>query len=347
MNRAPLVPPEVDLQDFAFMPLDVRRLRDSDLTADESPEACWAAVLLWSASWHQIPAGSIPNNEQWIAKHAGYSARGRIDPAWKTVRDGAMRSWILCSDDRWYHPVVAEKAIEAWRSKREHAYRKLCDRMRKENKAHEQAGEKTVRIPSFDQWNSAGNPTETPRIPQEPIKTSADAAADSAGIPLEIPLKGTEGIGTGTGTGILKPRQPGGCSSLATVPMPPPDPIPDPPEPPLRPSLALVPPSPEPLPCPHERIVAAYHRLLPSLPRVREWTPLRRSHLAARWKAKRDRQSVEWWEQIFAYAGKSPFLLGQSPARDGRKPFVLTLDWLVKSEDNLVKLIEGRYEEQA
>ena len=43
---APLVDANVDLRDFAFMPLDVVRLRDSDLAATESPEACWAAVLL-------------------------------------------------------------------------------------------------------------------------------------------------------------------------------------------------------------------------------------------------------------------------------------------------------------
>ncbi len=114
---APLVPPDVDLRDFAFMPLDVRRLRDSDLVSYESPEACFAAVLLWSSSWHQVPAGSIPNNDQWIAKQAGYAARGRIDPAWNDVREGAMRGWILCSDDRLYHPVVAEKAIDAWETR--------------------------------------------------------------------------------------------------------------------------------------------------------------------------------------------------------------------------------------
>lgn len=49
----PMVPEDCDLADFAFMPLDVARLRDSDLAANETPEACWAAVLLWSAAWHR------------------------------------------------------------------------------------------------------------------------------------------------------------------------------------------------------------------------------------------------------------------------------------------------------
>ena len=82
----PLTPEDCELQDFAFMPLDVARLRDSDLASDESPEACWAAVLLWAASWHQIPAASMPDNEAWIAKHAGYAQRGKISEDWAAVR---------------------------------------------------------------------------------------------------------------------------------------------------------------------------------------------------------------------------------------------------------------------
>lgn len=105
----PMVPEDCDLADFAFMPLDVARLRDSDLAANETPEACWAAVLLWSAAWHQVPAGSMPDNDAWIAKQAGYALRGRIDPKWKRVREGAMHGWVLCSDGRYHHPVVAEK----------------------------------------------------------------------------------------------------------------------------------------------------------------------------------------------------------------------------------------------
>ena len=113
----PLVPPDVDLRDFAFMPLDVVRVRDSDLAAEETPESCWAALLLWCASWHQVPAGSIPDSDQWQAKQAGYVARGRIDKTWESVRDGALRNWIKCSDGRLYHPVVAEKALESWQAK--------------------------------------------------------------------------------------------------------------------------------------------------------------------------------------------------------------------------------------
>ena len=109
---APLVAAEVDLRDFAFMPLDVVRLRDSELVAEESPEACWAALLLWGASWHQVPAGSIPDSDQWQAKQTGVQRR-----RWARIRHGALRGWVKCSDGRLYHPWVADMAFRAWTAK--------------------------------------------------------------------------------------------------------------------------------------------------------------------------------------------------------------------------------------
>lgn len=114
---SPLTPADCDLRDYPSMLLDVARLRDSGLASDETPEACWAAVLLWAAAWHQVPAGSIPDSDSWIAKNAGYASRGKIDKAWSKVREGALRNFRMCSDGRLYHPVVAEKALECWLDK--------------------------------------------------------------------------------------------------------------------------------------------------------------------------------------------------------------------------------------
>ncbi len=96
---SPLVPEDVDLQDFAYMPLDVRRLRDSDLAAMETPESCWAAVLLWAASWHQVPAASLPDDDRVLSNLAGY---GRVVSEWQKVKEGALRGWVKCSDGRLY-----------------------------------------------------------------------------------------------------------------------------------------------------------------------------------------------------------------------------------------------------
>lgn len=105
---APLVPAEVDLRDFAFMPLEFRRLFGSETWILGAHEARCAAVCLWCESWHQAPAASLPDNEKILAHLSQAGSR------WSKVREHAMRGWVLCSDGRWYHPVVSEKALEAW-----------------------------------------------------------------------------------------------------------------------------------------------------------------------------------------------------------------------------------------
>lgn len=109
-STEPLTPPDLDLRDFDWMPLDVARLRDSDLSVLASGDAFRAAVLLWCAAWHQVPAGSLPKEDRLLANYAGY---GRDLKGWASVRTDAMHGFIECTDGRYYHPVVSAKAIEA------------------------------------------------------------------------------------------------------------------------------------------------------------------------------------------------------------------------------------------
>lgn len=104
----PLVPAEVDLRDFSFMPLHVQRLRDSELVDLATGDEFKAAVLLWCYAWHQQPASSLPNDDRILA------ARSGAGPAWRKVKDMALRGFIECSDGRLYHPLIAEAAIDAW-----------------------------------------------------------------------------------------------------------------------------------------------------------------------------------------------------------------------------------------
>lgn len=106
----PLTPPDLDLRDFDWMPLQVARLRDSNIVVVASGEAFRAAVLLWCAAWHQVPASSLPKDERLLASLAGF---GRDQKSWKAVSEDALHGFIECSDGRLYHPVIAEKAIEA------------------------------------------------------------------------------------------------------------------------------------------------------------------------------------------------------------------------------------------
>lgn len=103
----PLVPSDCDLTGMPFMPLQVQRLLDSDLFALSTGDEFKAAVALWCKSWTQIPAGSLPNDER-VLEHLSSAKQ------WKKVRTMALRHWVLCSDGRLYHPLVAQNVLEAW-----------------------------------------------------------------------------------------------------------------------------------------------------------------------------------------------------------------------------------------
>lgn len=138
----PLTPPDCDLRGLLFMPLDVLRLRDSDLSLVASGDEFKAAVLLWCASWHQVPAASLPDEDRVLARLSGLDAR-----AWRKARDGAMRGWMKCDDGRLYHPVVAEKALETWKDRLRYRQKRDQDR---------------ERLASWRERKQVGNGDETP-----------------------------------------------------------------------------------------------------------------------------------------------------------------------------------------
>lgn len=186
----PLTPADAELRNFREMPIDVPRLLGSDLAHDESPEACWSAMLLWCVSWHEVPAGSLPDNDEWLAKRAGYWHKGKLDPTWHEVRAGALHGWIKCSDGRLYHPVVAEKVNNAWYSKHRHAHEKLGERLRKRNKARAEKGLVPLEIPDLEQWIALGRPLERELFPAEFGSPSGGSAKPSGGNPGSVPANG-------------------------------------------------------------------------------------------------------------------------------------------------------------
>ncbi len=92
------------------MPLDVGRLMDSDQFAIATGDEFKAAMALYAKSWLQVPAASLPHDDRVLAHLAGgYSQR-----KWSRIKAVALRGWLLCSDGRLYHPVIAEFAHDAW-----------------------------------------------------------------------------------------------------------------------------------------------------------------------------------------------------------------------------------------
>lgn len=194
---APLTPAAADLQDFPFMPLHVARLRDSDLAAEVEPEACWYAVLLWGASWHQLPAGSLPDNDAVLMRLVGL---GRDARTWRKHRDGALRGFVKCADGRLYHPVVAEQVQESWRKKLEQRWRTECARIRK---ANQRTGADDPQ-PTLDEWLAAnGHIAELATAPAVPSDNPMLSHGTSPVVPRETPSKGQR-QGQGQGQGLVE-----------------------------------------------------------------------------------------------------------------------------------------------
>lgn len=191
---SPLVPANVDLRDFPYMPLDVVRLRDSRIVSHTTGEGFRCAVLLWCVSWHQVPAGSLPDDDVQLAAYAGF---GRIVREWKKVRAEALHGWVLCDDNRWYHPTVAEKALEAWQTRLDQRWKTECARIKK---AAQRSESKPI-YPTFEQWHDhfqvtgleQWRPNPVPGDNEQPVPgTDGDGPGDVLG---ETASKGREGKG--------------------------------------------------------------------------------------------------------------------------------------------------------
>lgn len=209
MNQLPnpLTAAECDLRDFAFMPLDVVRLRDSDIAALSTAEEFRAAVLLWCASWHQVPAASLPDDDRVLAQLAGY---GRVVTEWRKVRTGALRGWVTCADGRLYHPVVAEKARDAWAAKHEQRYKTECARIKKHNQRHGT----DIEFPTFEEFLSPDYRDPVPRDKRKvsPGTTGKRPPGQAGVVPTTVPR---ETASKGQGEGEVNLKASGGGTAQA------------------------------------------------------------------------------------------------------------------------------------
>jgi len=109
----PLTPSDCNLRGYDWMPLWGHRMFSSAwyLAARKDGRGGIAAIKLWWEAMQQHPAGSLPNDEEMLCMIADFGEDMR---AWRRHRAVAMHGFILCADNRWYHPFLAEKALEAY-----------------------------------------------------------------------------------------------------------------------------------------------------------------------------------------------------------------------------------------
>jgi uncharacterized protein DUF1376 len=113
------------LNGYEFMPLLVARFLGSEFFAVATLEERAVGMTLWFQSWHQQPAGSLPNND----RHLCHLAHCDFE-TWKRVKRMALHKWKQYSDNRLYHPVITQEVIKAWEYRQEHQ-RKLSQHAEK------------------------------------------------------------------------------------------------------------------------------------------------------------------------------------------------------------------------
>jgi Protein of unknown function (DUF1376) len=206
----PLVPAEVDLRDFPFIPLHIQRLRRSKawLKCKRTPALAFYMVNLWTAAWHDVPAGSLEDDDDVLADLA------MCDPAkWVKVRSDVLHGWVKADDGRLYHPTVCEQALLSWDSKLDQRWRTECARIKKHADRHKIP----LPRPTFEEWVAAGCP-QGQRLPV-PRDTDGTCIGQSG----ENGSKG-QGEGQGQGQGELKDPVPDGTDGVPPSP-PAPQPV--------------------------------------------------------------------------------------------------------------------------
>lgn len=191
-----LVPTDCDLRDFPFMPVDIMRLFNSEFHALANDAEWRAGMTLWLKSYHQVPAASIPDDDVLLARLAEF---GRDVKSWKEVREMALRGWIKCDDGRLYHPVVAEKVLEAWIQKIQQRWRSAKGNAKKYKLSLDEK-------PFIDALNEASDKLKTISPSSKYIKDYLINATskDDSDAPGSIQQGDLNGVRNGIQEGLLK-----------------------------------------------------------------------------------------------------------------------------------------------
>lgn len=219
----PLTPADCDLAGYRWMPLDVERVIDSDTFGLSTGDEFKTAFRLWAKSWKQVPAASLPNDDRLLAHLAGIELA-----TWRKRKEIALRGWILCNDGRLYHPVIAEKALEAMQRREDHADREentqsRQQRLRERRKAMFEQLRRHDIIPAWDTKTAelerlvaslgSPQPVTQPVTPETPSVTGDVTESVTGDVTRDAPATAIEKDRTGQDS---KPKNLEALSPLQT-----------------------------------------------------------------------------------------------------------------------------------
>lgn len=111
------------------------------------------------------------------------------------------------------------------------------------------------------------------------------------------------------------------------------------------------------LPCPVDKIIDAYHQLMPDNPKCKVLNPARRGAIKARWNEaakltckpfgyRTVDDGLKSWKEFFGICAESLFLTGRSSPRPGNPPFFADIDFLM-APLSFAKCLENKYHREA
>jgi hypothetical protein len=161
---APLVPPDLAIPRLPWVPIYADRLWESNFFAIATDAEFKAAFCLWLKSWNQTPPGSLPSDDRLLCRLA--ELNGNL-AKWMKVKRIALRHWILCEDDRLYHPVVAELVVDAANKLKGRQERMANARAARVNNKANHKGNNQALSPQDSTY------TETDNVPSGPERAHA------------------------------------------------------------------------------------------------------------------------------------------------------------------------------
>jgi uncharacterized protein YdaU (DUF1376 family) len=167
----------MDLRSFPYMPLHIARLQKSRawLRCKRRPELAFFMINLWMRAWHEVPAGSIENDDEVLADAAICP-----DELWPSVKGELLRGWQVVGD-RIHHPVVTEIATSSHESSQQNHRRtqKATEARKLKRAAHETPARRPV-VPVLPHVISAYQADISDQLPD--VTTVDDARDDDAAI---------------------------------------------------------------------------------------------------------------------------------------------------------------------
>ena len=201
IRPSPLTPVYGDLRHLqsTMIPICYKR----EMWVKLTPADYVACDRLISASWGELPAGSLPTDDRMLAEFAGMSGAQKV---WAKRRSVLLADWIECSDGRLYNPRIAEEITKIVAKSIASSFRRWCDRMRKPPNLP--SPRHRFVQPKQEEWFAAGRPEHWPDgyvLEESSVfssgKTSHSSGhlsnsngifADSTGIPADFGLNRKE-----------------------------------------------------------------------------------------------------------------------------------------------------------